>query len=383
VDCRLQTADCQRQAAWLIARVARAVHYAHQRGVIHRDLKPANILLHVPSPSSQSAICHLQSAIPMVTDFGLAKRLESNATVTLTGQIVGTPGYMAPEQALGKKGAVTTATDVYGLGAVLYALLAGRPPFRGETVLDTLAQVREREPERPSGINRRVDRDLETICLKCLEKEPERRYASAEALAEDLEHWLAGEPIQARPPGWVERLWRWGRRNPLVAGLSLLVLLVTLGGFLGVLWQRQVAVAERDEASLQRDQARRKAEEIRQHLYVANIAQAFRAWQAHDHEGMRALLERQQPGPEEKDLRGFEWGLLHRLCRITPHPERSLAGHIGEVYCVAFAPDGTTLASGGMDGKVHFWDPATGQRRSQSLDHAAEVIWLSRSAELI
>jgi serine/threonine protein kinase len=210
-----------RAAARLVARVARAVHYAHQRGILHRDLKPANILL------SGRPDQPLDDWLPLVTDFGLAKRLGVGgpaAGLTQSGSIVGTPGYMAPEQVEATRAAITTAVDIHALGAILYELLTGGPPFRAGTMLETLRLVREQEPLRPRALNPRVDRDLETIVLKCLEKAPSRRYPSAEALAEDLEYWLAGRPIRARPVSQLERLNKWAQRQPERAIIAAMVL---------------------------------------------------------------------------------------------------------------------------------------------------------------
>jgi serine/threonine-protein kinase len=204
-------------AARLVKTVAEAVHHAHQRGLLHRDLKPGDVLLD-------------EHDEPHVTDFGLAKRVQADGEVTQSGAILGTPAYMAPEQAWGKRALVTTATDIYGLGAILYALITGRAPFRGDSPAETLEQAGEWTPELPSKRNPSTPRDLEVIVLKCLEKEPERRYNSAAALADDLRRHLSGEPILARPTRLVTRAWMWCKRNPVpvLASALLLMLLILL-----------------------------------------------------------------------------------------------------------------------------------------------------------
>src|SRR6266498_1110525 len=193
-----------RRAVELIAKVARTVHYAHEHHILHRDIKPGNILLD-------------QQGEPHLTDFGLARLVETESTVTRTMEVLGTPSYMAPEQAVGNNAAVSSATDVYGLGAVLYQLLTGHPPFAGGTTFETIKLLLESEPRQPRLLNPKVDRDLSTICLKCLEKDPKRRYSSALALAEDLNRWLRHEPIRARHTGVFTRGKKWVRRNPTTA----------------------------------------------------------------------------------------------------------------------------------------------------------------------
>jgi eukaryotic-like serine/threonine-protein kinase len=261
----------QRGAAGLLAEVAEAVDYAHRHGVLHRDLKPANILLDAEGRAH-------------VTDFGLAKRLSSGETpdgttcLTQTGDLVGTPSYMAPEQARSDQRAITVATDVYGLGAILYELLTGRPPFRGAGILETLNQIRDQPPVPPRQLRHGVDRDLETVCLKALEKQPGQRYPTVRALADDLRRYLAGEPVQARAVGPLGRVWRWGWRRPALASLMLALAVALLGGLAAVTWQWQRADIHSRLA--EENYARAETERERAEANLQQAEESFR--QAHE-----------------------------------------------------------------------------------------------------
>jgi WD40 repeat protein len=262
-NCRSKSADFQSQAARLLAQVARGVHYAHQRGTLHRDLKPANILLDRPTAANPSAagtpdssISNPQSPVPLVTDFGLAKQVEGGSQITASGSVLGTPSYMAPEQATGAKG-LAVAADVYSLGAILFECLTGQPPFRAESMLETLRLVREQEPARPRSLDPSADPDLETIALKCLEKEAARRYESAAALADDLQRWLDGVPIEARPATTTERAWKWAKRRPAIAGL---IGAVAISLLIGTSVSAAFAVDASAEAQRAKEAARRAEE---------------------------------------------------------------------------------------------------------------------------
>lgn len=264
-----------KRAAACLQTVAEAVHYAHERGILHRDLKPSNVLIDAQDQ-------------PRVVDFGLARRLEGDSELTVTGQVLGSPHYLPPEQATGQRGKVSRRTDVYALGATLYHLLTGRPPFQAESLTQTLELVLHAEPLAPRLLNPDLPRDLETICLKCLEKEPSRRYATAQDLAVELARFQAGEPIRARPLGPVGKTWRWGRRNPRLAAALGVALASLVIGLVGVTGQWRRAEAQRARAEVGELLARR-------HAYAADMKEVQRALDDGDLGRAQGLLERHRP----------------------------------------------------------------------------------------
>lgn len=317
-------------AAGCLQIIAEAIHYAHQRGTLHRDLKPSNVLMD-----------HFNQ--PRITDFGLAKRVGDETTLTDTGQVLGSVHYMPPEQASGKSGAAGPANDVYSLGAILYHLLTGRPPFLAETFENTLLQLLIADPVPPRLLNPGIPKDLETLCLKCLEKDPRRRYQSAQELADEFGRYLRDEPIVARPVGSMIRAWRWCRRKPAVAGLLAALVAAFLIGFAGVSWQWRRAEVGNETA--------------RAYRYFTDMNLALNAWQHGNRAQAFGLLQRQRPKPGESDLRGFAWRHLWWLARgnyATALPE-----HPQVVGGISFSPRGDILGAYSWDDKIRLWNLKT------------------------
>jgi eukaryotic-like serine/threonine-protein kinase len=323
-----------RTIARLVESTARAIHHAHQRGVLHRDLKPSNVLLD-------------EDGRPHVADFGLAKRFDPEAGLLDVSTVAGTPAYMAPEQASGR-GELTTASDVYGLGVILYEMLCGAPPFDGNSPLVVLRQLAEQSPPKLTIRNPRVPRDLETIALKCLEKDPRRRYESAQELADDLARWQADKPIVARPvPPW-EWAWRWIRRHPVIAGLSALssAALALFVVTLVVSKQRIIrALTDEHEARTELSAALNREQEL---LYFERIGSAYRLWSSNQTERAEQLLDLCPA-----HLRHWEWNYLDRLRKSGCV---KLTEHTIELFCVAASVDGRRFATADRDGCVRLWD---------------------------
>jgi len=337
-----------REAASLIIRLARAVHYAHQRGVLHRDIKPSNVLLDT-------------NAEPLLSDFGLAKLADRDSQITHTVAVLGTPSYISPEQAAGAAGQLTTAADVYGLGAVLYELLTGRPPFAGGTTMATIQLVIETEPEPPSRSNHAVDRDLETICLKCLEKSPARRYASAEALAADLDRWLGHSPIEARRATAAERCTKWVRRHPAWAA-ALLVTAVALAGVVGIaVHSRERVLAALANAELHRREAERESRELarRQGEITAQLSRAlFLAGVSHGDRDQTASALAEWAGALRLEPTNYAAAsrIFHTLTRNRfLLPAFAPMEQHGRIYSCAFSPEGSRLGIASFGGKYQAW----------------------------
>jgi WD40 repeat protein len=353
-----------RRSAQIVCSISRAIHYAHEQGVLHRDLKPSNVLL---DGFGQVRI----------TDFGLAKKLDGSSDLTVTGQMVGTPNYLSPEQAAGKHSELGPACDVYSIGALLYELLTGRPPFLAISLQETLLRIRDTEPVSPRALNPALDRDLETICLKCLRKEPPRRYPTALALALDLDRWLHHQPIEARPVSVPERAWLWARRRPrqsLLLGFALtalVALLITL------------AVANIRILAAQH-QTQLKADESRHRLAQLNVATGNRLISDGDWnsallwfvEAMR--LELDDVRREEIDRRriGAVLGMGPRLSQIFVHDDL--------LNWAEISADATRVVTASVDGNVRLWDVATGRLAVAPMAHPGVMsVWFTRQGTYV
>jgi len=433
------------EAAQTVQLIAEAMAHAHSKGVVHRDLKPANILLAQQESvgdsgaSSQrtggrstlgfgkSGSSHLLSYIPKVTDFGLAKQTQSDHGMTATGQILGTPGYMPPEQASGNTTAVVETADIYSLGAILYCLLVGRPPFQAPTLMETLMQVMHQEPVPPRDFDPSIPRDLETIVLKCLQKDRDKRYPSATELVEELGRYLRGEPIAARPVGRLEIAWRWCARNPVVASLiTFAALLLLVGTIVSSIFavqahqaageanqarlkadqsakeakeeahraelaraaqarseaaakvERDSAQVQRDLASVERDQAKAARDQAHRQITLTDMRLADEAADQGNFGRTERLLMNHIPGPDEPDYRGWEWYYL--LARTRARMQKIPCA--GESPRLLVSPvTGEVLSFGNM---LRYWDAESGELiRAESLTERDSMVWRNGHPQFI
>lgn len=360
-----------RWSARLTETLARAIHVAHQRGIVHRDLNPSNILI-------------VQDGTPKISDFGLAKFLIDDHGLSLNGVILGTPSYMAPEQVSPSGTTVGPSTDVYALGALLYEMLTGAAPFRGFTPMETLCQVMEAELVPPSRLRHGVPEDLETICLKCLDRDPSRRYASAEDLADDLRCYHESQPIRARRTSTLRRIAQWRRRQPLAArllALSILLFVLVLGfasAYAVILTQKNLELQKqysRDEKIIfdqKRDDEKfgSQAHMARRQSYDICLNQIKQCLDAGQVELAQELFQELEVDPAADDVRGFVWGYLECLLKRT---SQQLEGHEGSVMCLSVSPRGRTMLSGDRMGMIIAWDLVRKTHRSLPGRHEGAV----------
>lgn len=377
---RSQTAPVpERLAAAIVAAVADGVAYAHERGVLHRDIKPGNVFLDaspdglVPLADEPAVLC-----APKLGDFGLARLTDDAHEATRSGAVLGTPAYMAPEQARGEHEQIGAATDLYGLGTILFELLTGQPPFRGRNDVDILRQVVCDDAPALRGLRREASADLEAICAKCLEKQPAQRYRTSAELAADLRRYLAGEPIHARQATPAERLIKWTRRHPTAAALwsvsSLAILVLMIGTLLSNRWLRQ----QRDETTAALRQSQASERTARRHVYASEIKHAHQAILNLEIAQCLAVLKRYLPTQGEEDLRDFSWNFLWRALH---RDVRRFPRHPGSVYALAFSRDGRLLATACADGKARIWEYATGRLQGELSGHTGEVCAVGFSSD--
>ena len=341
-----------KRAARYIQCIAEAVHYAHQNGILHRDLKPSNVLID-------------QFDQPRITDFGLAKELESDSDITVTGQVLGSPNFMPPEQASGRHTEIGPWSDIYSLGAMFYHLLTHRPPFQAATAQEVLLQVSEMEPVPPRRLSPSIPRDLETICLKCLEKEPARRYRTGRELADELGRFLRDEPIHARPIGAPSRALRWMRRRPVIATLCGLLLLSVVLGFTGVLWQWRRAELHASRESAERH----RAEESLVQLNLRRAEDFFELENVSAAVPYLARSLRDAPSNHIAAQRLIS-ALSHRSFAL---PATRWLQHKGTLAMAVYSPDGRAVLTASSDGTAQLWDALSGEPTTPPLVHGRNV----------